>query len=89
METYLEFQNKENNNIQYEVCISPAVKEPSTEQKRRPFHHHPGPQTYALTVPQTPLWLNTSEFYFDLNHHQDQVISMLCETLSIAIVAVR
>jgi len=51
METYLEFRSKENNNTQYEVCVSPAVREPSAEQKRKPFCHHPGPQTYTLTLP--------------------------------------
>ena len=53
--THLEFCSEDSDVIQYEVCVSPAVKEPPVEieppPRRAPFHHHPGPQTYTLTTP--------------------------------------
>jgi hypothetical protein len=87
--THLEFRNEESDAIQYEVCVSPAVREPPVEQRRGPFRRHPGPQTYALTTPRTPHWTHTSDFYFDLDYHQEEVISKLRETLGTTIVAAR
>ena len=53
--THLEFCNKDNDEIQYDVCVSPTEKEPSAEKEPHPrkplFYHQPGPQTYALTTP--------------------------------------
>jgi hypothetical protein len=87
--THLEFRNEESDALQYEVCVSPAVREPPVEQRRIPFRRHPGPQTYALTAPRTPHWTHTSDFYFDLDYHQEEVISKLRETLGTTIVAAR
>ena len=91
--THLEFHNKDSDEIQYEVCVSFIEKEPPAKRKpysRKPlFHCQPSPQTYALTTLQVSYWIDTSRFYFDLDHHQDQVISELHKTLDTAILVAR
>jgi hypothetical protein len=81
--THLEFRNEESDALQYEVCVSPAVREPPVEQRRGPFRRHPGPQTYTLTTPYD------DEFEYDSDYHQDEAICELRKLLSTTIIAAR
>jgi hypothetical protein len=81
--THLEFRNEESDALQYEVCVSPAVREPPVEQRRIPFRRHPGPQTYTLTTPYD------DEFEYDSDYHQDEAICELRKLLGTTIIAAR